>query len=160
RLRPLSSDIDYLRTALHRIGQGQVGRLHDDVDSLLRAEHDRSVRWSVETLGEPADAPRHDACEPERAELQRRVVQRRRRHRAAEREPFVSVLLQILRSRDEGGFTLVELLIALVVLSVGILALIAAYSSGYVTLNRAPRVSSARLVADQQMERYRAVQYS
>jgi len=62
--------------------------------------------------------------------------------------------------RSEEGFTLIELLIAMVVLTIGILALIAAYSSGYVALNRATRVSSARLIADQQMERFRAVQYS
>lgn len=62
--------------------------------------------------------------------------------------------------RHEEGFTLVELLIAMVVLTVGILALIAAYSSGYLALNRATRVSSARLIADQQMERYRALQYT
>jgi type IV pilus modification protein PilV len=62
--------------------------------------------------------------------------------------------------RQEEGFTLIELLIAMVVLTVGILALIAAYSSGYLALNRATRVSSARLIADQQMERYRALQYS
>jgi type IV pilus modification protein PilV len=62
--------------------------------------------------------------------------------------------------RGEAGFTLVELLIAMIVLTVGILALIAAYSSGYAALNRATRVSSATLLADSQMERFRAVQYS
>jgi type II secretory pathway pseudopilin PulG len=56
--------------------------------------------------------------------------------------------------------TLVELLIAMMVLTIGILALVAAYSSGYVALNRATRVSSATLVADSQMERFRALQYS
>jgi Tfp pilus assembly protein PilE len=56
--------------------------------------------------------------------------------------------------------TLVELLIAMFVLTVGILALVAAYSSGYVALNRATRVSSATLVANAQMERFRALQYS
>jgi Tfp pilus assembly protein PilE len=56
--------------------------------------------------------------------------------------------------------TLVELLIAMIVLTVGILALVAAYTSGYVALNRATRVSSATLVADSQMERFRALQYS
>ena len=56
--------------------------------------------------------------------------------------------------------TLVELLIAMMVLTVGILALVAAYSSGYVALNRATRVSSATLVANAQMERFRALQYS
>lgn len=56
--------------------------------------------------------------------------------------------------------TLVELLIAMMVLTVGILALVAAYSSGYVALKRATRVSSATLVADAQMERFRALSYS
>jgi Tfp pilus assembly protein PilV len=56
--------------------------------------------------------------------------------------------------------TLVELLIAMMVLTVGILALVAAYSSGYLALNRATRVSSATLVADAQMERFRALRYS
>ena len=56
--------------------------------------------------------------------------------------------------------TLVELLIAMMVLTVGILALVAAYSSGYVALNRATRVSSATMIADAQMERFRALSYS
>lgn len=62
--------------------------------------------------------------------------------------------------RGEEGQTLIELLIAMMVLTVGILALVAAYSSGYAALNRATRVSSATLVADAQMERFRALQYS
>ena len=65
-----------------------------------------------------------------------------------------------LRLRREDGFTLIELVIAMVVLSIAILALVAAYTSGFTALNRATRVSSARLVADAQMERIRAVQYS
>jgi type IV pilus modification protein PilV len=65
-----------------------------------------------------------------------------------------------LRLRHEEGMTLIELLIAMIVLTIGILALVAAYTSGYMALNRATRVSSARLVADQQMERFRAIQYS
>jgi prepilin-type N-terminal cleavage/methylation domain-containing protein len=64
------------------------------------------------------------------------------------------------RLRGEEGFTLIELLLAMVVLTVGILALVAAYSSGYVALRRATRVSSATLLADSQMERFRALQYS
>jgi prepilin-type N-terminal cleavage/methylation domain-containing protein len=64
-----------------------------------------------------------------------------------------------LRPRREEGFTLVELVIAMVVLSIAILALVAAYSSGFTALRRATRVSSARLVADSQMERFRAIQY-
>jgi Tfp pilus assembly protein PilE len=55
---------------------------------------------------------------------------------------------------------LIELMIAMIILTVGILALVAAYSSGYVTLRRATRVSSATLIADSQMERFRALQYT
>lgn len=64
------------------------------------------------------------------------------------------------RLPGEEGQSLVELLIAMVVLTVGILALVAAYSSGYVALNRATRISSATMVADAQMERFRALSYS
>lgn len=64
------------------------------------------------------------------------------------------------RVQGEEGQTLVELLIAMMVLTVGILALVAAYSSGYMALNRATRVSSATMVADAQMERFRALEYS
>ncbi len=68
--------------------------------------------------------------------------------------------LRRLRLRREEGFTLVELLIAMIVLTIGILALVAAYTSGYVALNRATRVSSAQVLADSQMERFRALTYS
>ena len=61
--------------------------------------------------------------------------------------------------REEGGMGLIEVLIAMMVLMVAILALVAAYSSGYVALNRATRVSSATLLADSQMERFRALQF-
>jgi len=72
----------------------------------------------------------------------------------------VTAFAQRLRWRREDGFTLIELLIAMIVLSIAILALVAAYTSGFTALNRATRVSSARLVADSQMERFRALQYS
>jgi type IV pilus modification protein PilV len=72
----------------------------------------------------------------------------------------VTVLKRRLHLRREEGFTLVELLIAMIVLTVGILALVAAYTSGYVALNRATRVSSATLLTDSQMERFRALNYN
>ena len=71
----------------------------------------------------------------------------------------MSALRRRVRPRGEEGFTLVELLIAMIVLTVGILALVAAYTSSYVSINRATRVSSVELLADQQMERFRAVSY-
>lgn len=65
-----------------------------------------------------------------------------------------------VRPRREDGFGLVELVIAMTVLGVAILALVAAYSSGYVALGRATSVSAASVLADAQMERYRALQYT
>lgn len=64
------------------------------------------------------------------------------------------------RLRRQEGFGLIELLIAMTVLSIGLLALFAAYSTSYVTMRRATRVSSATVLADSQMERYRARQYA
>lgn len=72
----------------------------------------------------------------------------------------MTALPRRLDARREEGFTLVELLIAMIVLTVGILALVAAYTSGYVALNRATRVSSAQVLADSQMERFRALSYT
>jgi type IV pilus modification protein PilV len=72
----------------------------------------------------------------------------------------VTAITRRRRLRREEGFTLVELLIAMIVLTVGILALVAAYTSGYLALNRATRISSATVLADSQMERVRALAYS
>jgi prepilin-type N-terminal cleavage/methylation domain-containing protein len=66
---------------------------------------------------------------------------------------------RIARLRQEDGFTLIELTIAMAVLTLGILSLVAAYSSGYVAMKRATRLSSAQLLADSQMERFRAIPY-
>lgn len=65
----------------------------------------------------------------------------------------------VTRLRREEGLGLVELLIAMMVLTVGILALVGAYSTGFVALNRATTVSSATMLADSQMERFRALSY-
>jgi len=59
----------------------------------------------------------------------------------------------------EDGFGLIELLIAMVILNVGLLAIIASFQAGIVTLSRASRVTTAAVVADQQMELYRAITY-
>ena len=64
------------------------------------------------------------------------------------------------RLRSEGGFGLVELLLAMVILNIGLLAVVAAFSSGIVSLNRASRVTTAAVLADQQMELYRALTYA
>ena len=63
------------------------------------------------------------------------------------------------RARDESGFGLLELLMAMVMLNVGILAIVAAFSSGNAALARASRVSTASALADKQLESYRGLIY-
>ena len=65
---------------------------------------------------------------------------------------------QALRSED--GFGLIELSIAMVMLSVALLALVAALSSGIVTLQRSGAAGTAGTLADRQMEKYRAIKYA
>jgi type II secretory pathway pseudopilin PulG len=68
----------------------------------------------------------------------------------------------MLRTRlraDEAGFGLIELLIAMIILNVGLLAIIASFQAGIVSLGRASRVTTAAVLADQQMELYRAITY-
>jgi type II secretory pathway pseudopilin PulG len=63
------------------------------------------------------------------------------------------------RARDESGFGLLELLMAMVMLNVGILAIVAAFSSGNAALARASQISTAAALADKQMEIYRGQDY-
>ena len=64
-----------------------------------------------------------------------------------------------MRAREEAGFGLIELLMAMVVLNVGILAVVAAFSSGSRALGRASQISTAASLADKQMESYRGLIY-
>lgn len=63
-------------------------------------------------------------------------------------------------ARDERGFGLIELLAAMVVLAVGILALFAMFESGVRQLTRASTVTTAGALADKEMEGYRAIKYA
>jgi prepilin-type N-terminal cleavage/methylation domain-containing protein len=65
----------------------------------------------------------------------------------------------LTRLRGEKGFGLLELLMAMTMLSIGILALVAAFNSGTVALRRASQTSTAAALADAQMELYRALTY-
>jgi len=60
--------------------------------------------------------------------------------------------------REESGFGLLELLIAMVVLNIGLFALIGAFNAGTVAVSRGRAVTSATIVADKQMETYRSLQ--
>jgi prepilin-type N-terminal cleavage/methylation domain-containing protein len=61
--------------------------------------------------------------------------------------------------RDE-GFGLIELLIAMLVMALGIMAIVAGFSSGIVALSNASRTGTAGTLADKQMEAYRALPYT
>jgi len=64
------------------------------------------------------------------------------------------------RLRSEEGFGLIELTIAMAMMAVALLVLVAALSSGEVTLQRAGAAGTAGTLADRQMEKYRAMKYS
>jgi Tfp pilus assembly protein PilV len=59
--------------------------------------------------------------------------------------------------RDESGFGMLELLIAIVVLNIGLFALIGAFNASTIAVQRAASVSSAATIADKQMETYRSL---
>src|SRR6266511_989399 len=61
--------------------------------------------------------------------------------------------------RREGGFGLIELLMALTLLNIGLLAVVASFTSGMRALNRASRITTASVLADGQLELYRALTY-
>src|SRR5690348_10571473 len=63
------------------------------------------------------------------------------------------------RLRREAGFGLIELLMAMTILNVGILAVVAGFNSGIVALRRSGAISTGTVLADKQMELYRALTY-
>jgi type II secretory pathway pseudopilin PulG len=63
------------------------------------------------------------------------------------------------RLRQEAGFGLIELLMAMTILNVGILAVVAGFNSGIVALRRSGAISTGTVLADKQMELYRALTY-
>jgi type II secretory pathway pseudopilin PulG len=67
-------------------------------------------------------------------------------------------MLRRLLTRED-GFGLLELVIAMAILNVGILALVATLNSGAIAIRRASKVTTATTLADAQLERYRALQY-
>jgi competence protein ComGC len=61
--------------------------------------------------------------------------------------------------RPEDAFGLIELMIAMGMLNVGILAIVAAFTSGQVALRNAGRTATAASLAETQMELYRALKW-
>ena len=68
--------------------------------------------------------------------------------------------MRLLRARKQDGFGLIELLMAMTILNIGLLAIVAAFNSGAVAIRRASRISTASALADSQMELYRALTYT
>lgn len=65
----------------------------------------------------------------------------------------------LARLRGQTGFGMIELLIAMLMLNVGVLAIVAAFSSSSISIRRASRSATASALADAQMELYRALTY-
>ena len=63
-------------------------------------------------------------------------------------------------AKTEAGFGLIELLIAMTVMVIAIMAIVAGFSSGMVALNRASHASTAATLADIQMEGFRKMSYA
>ena len=65
----------------------------------------------------------------------------------------------VRRAREDAGFGMVELLCAMGVLSIGILAVFSMFQSGMVQIKRASTVSTAAALADSEMEGFRALEF-
>jgi Tfp pilus assembly protein PilV len=64
------------------------------------------------------------------------------------------------RAHNEDGFLMVELVAAMLILTVALLALIGSYSLGYFSIGSAGQTSSAGLLANNQLELYSSLPYS
>jgi len=64
------------------------------------------------------------------------------------------------RAHNENGFLMIELIAAMLILTVALLALIGAYSLGYFAIGSAGQTSSAGLLANNQLELYGSLPYS
>ena len=65
-----------------------------------------------------------------------------------------------VRVRDEEGFGIVELLMAIVVVSVALLALMGSYDAIFASLHSSARTSTASVLANRQLELYGTLSYS
>jgi prepilin-type N-terminal cleavage/methylation domain-containing protein len=64
------------------------------------------------------------------------------------------------RARGEAGFGMIELLCAMIVLAVGVLAVFGMFQSSLVQIKRAANVSTAGALADSEMEKFRAALFT
>ena len=63
------------------------------------------------------------------------------------------------RLRDQEGFGLIEMMIALTILAIATTSLVSVFIAGHLTLRRASQADSATVLADKLLERFRAEQF-
>jgi Tfp pilus assembly protein PilV len=68
--------------------------------------------------------------------------------------------ITLIRARSEAGFGMVELMAAMTIMLVGLLAVFGLFQAGIVQIRRASTATTAGAIADAEMERYRARLYS
>jgi Tfp pilus assembly protein PilV len=73
---------------------------------------------------------------------------------------FTRRLIAVRKSSREAGFGMMELLIAISVLSIGVLAVFTLMNSGMIQIQRAAAVSTAAALAEGRMENFRAVKFT
>jgi prepilin-type N-terminal cleavage/methylation domain-containing protein len=67
--------------------------------------------------------------------------------------------LSVARARDERGFGMIELVAAMSILVIGLLAVFTMFQSGIIAIQRAGWQTTAAVLADTQMEQFRAIKY-
>lgn len=63
-------------------------------------------------------------------------------------------------ARSEAGFLTIELMVAIVLITVALLALMAAYDGAFTSLHSSAQTSSAGLIAENQLELYATLPYN
>jgi Tfp pilus assembly protein PilV len=66
----------------------------------------------------------------------------------------------VVRARGEAGFMTVELMVSIVVITIALLAMMAAYDGAFASLHSSGQTSSAGLLAENQLELYASLPYS
>ncbi|HEY2326626.1 MAG TPA: type II secretion system protein [Gaiellaceae bacterium] len=64
------------------------------------------------------------------------------------------------RTQAEGGFLMIEVVAAMVIVSIALLALMAGYDSAFLSLHKSSQKAVAAQLADQQLELYRALPFA
>jgi Tfp pilus assembly protein PilV len=77
------------------------------------------------------------------------------------RSAFRNAVQQLAsKLRTEEGFGLIEILLAMIFISIAVMVLVSGFASATIAINRASRISTAGVIADSQMERFRSMSYA